>query len=65
MIDLIAIFDDYFIIIDYKTGKCNNEKLISYKKQLDTYSEIAERIYHKKAQKKALVFIDEEKIIEI
>lgn len=65
VIDLIAIFDDYFIIIDYKTGKCNNEKLISYKKQLDTYSEIAERIYHKKAQKKALVFIDEEKIIEI
>lgn len=65
IIDLIAIFDDYFIILDYKTGLINDEKLKNYSLQLNTYSEIAEKIFGKKPLKKILCLIDEQKIIEI
>lgn len=65
IIDLIAIYDDYFIILDYKTGLINDEKLKNYSLQLNTYSEIAEKIFDKKPLKKILCLIDEQKIIEI
>lgn len=65
VIDLVAIFDDGIVVMDYKTGKCNQEKLDGYKFQLETYAEIAEKIFAKKVTKKLLCFIDELKIIEI
>lgn len=65
IIDLLAVFEDYVIVLDYKTGKINDEKLKEYSFQLQTYSNIAERIYNKKVTKKILCLIDEQKIIEI
>lgn len=65
IIDLVAIYDDGIVVMDYKTGKCNQEKLDNYKFQLDSYAEIAEKIFNKKIIKKVLCFIDELKIIEI
>lgn len=65
IIDLVALFDDKIIILDYKTGKMTDEKLKEYKFQIETYSQIAERIFGKTVQKKILCFIDEQKIIEI
>ena len=65
IIDLVAIYDDGIVVMDYKTGKCNQEKLDNYKFQLDSYAEIAEKIFNKKVIKKVLCFIDELKIIEI
>lgn len=65
IIDLLAVFDDYLIVLDYKTGKFSPEKLENYAYQINIYSEIAEKIYNKKVTKKVLCFIDDEKIIEI
>lgn len=65
IIDLIAIFDDYLIVLDYKTGKMSELKMKDYEFQLKTYSEIAEKIYGKKVQKRVLCFIDEQKVVEI
>ena len=65
IVDLVAIFDDGFIVLDYKTGRCNDEKLENYSFQLNVYAEILEKILGKKALKKVLCFIDELKIIEI
>ena len=65
IIDLIAVFDDEIFVLDYKTGKISDEKLDNYAFQINTYSEIVERIFGKKVTKKILCFIDEQKIIEI
>ena len=65
VIDLVAIFDDSLIVLDYKTGKVSDEKIKNYSYQLNIYSEIAEKIYGKKVGKKVLCFIDELKLIEI
>ena len=65
IIDLVAVFDDYLVILDYKTGKPSAEKLENYSYQLNIYSEIAEKIFKKQARKKVLCFIDELKIVEI
>lgn len=65
IIDLVAVFDDYLIVLDYKTGKMNEEKEKDYSFQLQTYSEIAEKVYGKKVARKVLCLIDEQKIIEI
>lgn len=65
IIDLIAVYDEDFIVLDYKTGRFNQEKVEGYAFQLNTYAEIAEKIFGKKARKKILCFIDEQKIIEI
>lgn len=65
IIDLIAVFDDYLIVLDYKTGKLNSQKMKDYAYQLQTYSEIAEKIYGKRVKKQVLCFIDEQKIMEI
>ena len=65
IIDLVAVFDNGIIVLDYKTGKFSAEKLANYVFQLKTYAEIAEKIFEKKAIKKALCFVDELKIIEI
>ena len=65
IIDLVAIYDDGIVVVDYKTGKCNQEKLDNYKFQLESYAEIAEKIFNKKVIKKVLCFIDELKVVEI
>lgn len=65
IIDLLAVYDDHLLVLDYKTGKLSNEKLENYKYQLNIYSEIAEKMYKKPATKKVLCLIDENKIIEI
>lgn len=65
VIDLVIAKPDGLIILDYKTGKCSNEKLEKYKFQLDTYAEVAERAFQMKVTKKYLLFIDEEKLKEI
>ena len=65
VIDLIAVFDDRIIVLDYKTGKSSEEKLENYSFQLNIYSEIAEKIFNKKVCKKLLCFVDELKLIEI
>ncbi len=65
IIDLVAVFDDYLIVLDYKTGKMNDSKLNEYAFQLNTYSDIAEKIYKKPVKRKLLCLIDEQKLIEI
>ena len=65
IVDLVAVFDDGFIVLDYKTGKCSDEKLKNYSFQLNVYADIIEKILGKKALKKVLCFIDELKIVEI
>lgn len=65
IIDLIAVFDDYLIVLDYKTGRYADYKKDGYEFQLKTYSEIAEKIYGKTVKKRVLCFIDEQKFIEI
>jgi ATP-dependent exoDNAse (exonuclease V) beta subunit len=63
--DLVAVFENDLIILDYKTGKFREEKLINYSYQLDMYAKIAEKIFNKKIRKKILCFIDDCKILEI
>lgn len=65
IIDLIAIFDDHIVVLDYKTGRLDDEKLNNYTFQLETYSKIVEKIYQKKVTKKVICLIDEQKFIEI
>lgn len=65
IIDLIAVFDDHLIVLDYKTGKMLPEKMKGYEFQLNIYAQIAEKIYGKRVSKKVLCFIDEKKFIEI
>ena len=64
-IDLIAVFDDYLIVLDYKTGGFSENKMQNYSYQLNVYSEIAEKVFDKKVKKRVLCFIDEQKFIEI
>ena len=65
VIDLVAVFDDYLILLDYKTGRMNDAKMQGYKFQLDLYSMIAEKVFDLKVKKKILCLVDEQKIIEI
>ena len=65
VIDVLAVFEDGIIVMDYKTGKFNNANLETYKMQLNTYAEIAERSLKKSIKRKLICFIDEQKIIEI
>lgn len=65
IIDLVAIFDDGLIVLDYKTGKFTEEKYSDYKFQVETYSNVAEKIYGLPVKKRLLCFIDEQKLIEI
>lgn len=65
IIDLVAIFDDYLIVLDYKTGRVNDQKLKDYEFQLRTYSKIASKIYGKNRTRKFLCLIDEGKLKEI
>lgn len=65
IIDLLAIFDDHIVVLDYKTGRFSDEKLENYSYQLNVYSNVVEKIYKKKVTKKIICFIDEEKFIEI
>jgi len=64
VIDLCAISEDEIYVLDYKTGKISDEKLEDYKFQIETYSNVIERVYNKKVTKKLICFIDEEKVIE-
>ena len=65
IIDLVAVFNDYLIVLDYKTGRFSENKMQNYSYQINIYSEIAEKVFNKKVQKKVLCFIDEQKFIEI
>lgn len=65
VIDLLVISGDSMMVLDYKTGKINDEKRARYAKQLDLYADVASRAFEKKVSKKLLVMIDEQKLIEI
>ena len=60
-----SFFDDGIIVLDYKTGKYNEEKIKDYKFQLQIYAEIAEKSFKKPIMSKFVYFIDEQKLIEI
>jgi len=64
VIDLLIIHSDEVWVIDYKTGKINDEKLKKYQFQLETYANICEKALNKKVTRKILIFIDEQKNIE-
>lgn len=63
--DLIVIRKNEMFLLDYKTGKINENKLKRYNYQLNLYAEVLERAYKIPVTKKILAFIDEEKFIEI
>lgn len=65
VIDLIVIRNNKLILLDYKTGKITDDKLDKYKFQLDLYADVASRAFEMEISKKYLLFIDEQKIIEI
>lgn len=65
VVDLIIVHENEVTILDYKTGRCNEEKLNHYKFQIDCYSEVCKKWMNKKIDKKIILFIDEQKIIEI
>lgn len=65
VIDLLVINDNEAILLDYKTGKLNDEKLKNYTFQLNVYSNVAEKAFNKKITHKFLCLIDLQKIIEI
>ena len=65
IIDLAIIKQDQIILADYKTGKIDNEKLKRYKFQLEAYASVLAKIYKTQKIGKFLIFLDEQKIIEI
>ena len=65
VIDLAIIRDEGIILVDYKTGKMNEEKLNKYKFQMDVYSYAIEKAMGKKVLKRVLVLIDEKNMQEI
>ena len=64
VIDLIVVKGDEIWILDYKTGKIDDAKLEKYKFQIETYADIAEKSFAKKATRKVICMIDAEKFIE-
>lgn len=65
VIDLVAFFGDKMVLLDYKTGKLNDEKLKNYTFQLNIYADVLEKAYGKKVDKRILCLIDLQKILEI
>lgn len=65
IIDLAIIRDDGIILVDYKTGKMDNQKLEKYKFQMDIYSHAIEKAMSRKVLKRVLVLIDEKNMQEI
>lgn len=65
VIDLLIIRGNEAFILDYKTGKMNDEKIKDYTFQINTYAKIAEKSYKIKINKKLLCFVDLQKILEI
>lgn len=63
--DLLAVKGDNMILVDYKTGKIDDEKLKKYKFQMDIYKFAAENAFQKNVSKRILVLIDEKKLLEI
>ena len=65
VIDLLIFDGEEVILLDYKTGKLNDEKLEKYKFQMDIYAMVAQKAFNKKITHKFLCLIDLQKIIEI
>lgn len=63
IIDLwIELDNNEAIIVDYKTGRCTDENLILYKRQLDMYATALTRLTGRTVTKKYVVFLDEKKV---
>ena len=65
VVDLILIRENEIFVLDYKTGKIDDEKFKRYSFQISAYADAIERAYEKKVTKKILCLIDEKKLIEI
>ena len=65
VIDLLIIKGNDAILVDYKTGKLNDEKLKNYSYQLNAYADVASRSFNVQVKRKILCFVDLQKIIEI
>ncbi|MBQ7917528.1 MAG: UvrD-helicase domain-containing protein [Clostridia bacterium] len=65
IVDLIAIFDDGIVVVDYKTGKYNLQKFEDYSFQIQNYAEIVEKTFKRTIKNKFIYFIDEQKLLEI
>ena len=65
VVDLLVVKKDEMWILDYKTGKIDDERLEKYKFQLNTYAEVCERAFGKKVTKRCVALIDLQKILEI
>ncbi len=65
VIDVLIVRGDEAILLDYKTGKLNDEKFKNYTFQLNVYADIASRAFNKRITHKFLCLIDSQKIIEI
>ncbi len=65
VVDLVVIKENEIYILDYKTGKCHEDKLKKYEIQINAYADVIERAFRKKVSKKIICFVDEQKNIEI
>lgn len=65
VIDLLIVKKDEILLLDYKTGKISEIKIEKYKFQINAYADVVERALQRKVTKKYLLFVDEEKLIEI
>ena len=65
VVDLIAIFGNEMWILDYKTGKCDDERLKKYAFQIETYAKVCEKAFGRRVTKKLICFVDLQKITEI
>lgn len=65
IVDLVAIFDDGIVVVDYKTGTYNSQKFEDYSFQIQNYAEIVEKTFKRTIKNKFIYFIDEQKLLEI
>ena len=65
VVDLIVIKNGKITILDYKTGKFDEEKLKKYSFQLNVYSDVIGRAFNMEVNRKLICFTDEQKLIEI
>ena len=63
IIDLwVELDNNEAIIVDYKTGRCTEENLVLYKRQLDMYATALTRLTGRTVTKKYVVFLDAKKV---
>ncbi|MEO8210008.1 MAG: 3'-5' exonuclease, partial [bacterium] len=63
-IDLLAFFDDWIEVIDYKTDK-TKKNIEKYKIQLEIYKEVVKSIYKEKKVTGKIFFVSLNEVIEI